>query len=212
MVMAIDRNGIGKGASAGLILADVIEIKLPPSSEYLAVVRATIGVIAGNMSFNYDEVIQLRVAASEVFNLAMEWVSQEAAASASRELALQFIVEGNKLEILVPNQINYTVSLTGDEMVESRALLVLAFSDNGTHLRGEKHEGDGGFGLLVLGINRPHQERSHKCLRTTGIKAKPQRPRLKRPGLLSGKSEPRPVGSTPRKIRSASSWKDSAGK
>ncbi|MCH2510358.1 MAG: hypothetical protein MK109_08930 [Dehalococcoidia bacterium] len=105
-------------------MADVIEIKLPPSSEYLAVVRATIGVIAGNMSFNYDEVIQLRVAASEVFNLAMEWVSQEAAASASRELALQFIVEGNKLEILVPNQINYTVSLTGDEMVESRALLV----------------------------------------------------------------------------------------
>ena len=80
MVMAIDRNGIGKGASAGLILADVIEIKLPPSSEYLAVVRATIGVIAGNMSFNYDEVIQLRVAASEVFSLAMEWISQDAAA------------------------------------------------------------------------------------------------------------------------------------
>ena len=52
--MAIDRNGIGKGASAELILADVIEIQLPPSSEYLAVVRATIGVIAGNMSFNYD--------------------------------------------------------------------------------------------------------------------------------------------------------------
>ncbi len=87
MVMAIDRNGIGKGASSGLILSDVIEIKLPPSSEYLAVVRATIGVIAGNMSFNYDEVIQLRVAASEVFSLAMEWISQDAAASATRELA-----------------------------------------------------------------------------------------------------------------------------
>ena len=75
------------------------------------------------MSFNYDEVIQLRVAASEVFNLAMEWVTQDAAASATRELALQFIVEGNKLEILVPNQISYTVSLTRDEMVESKALL-----------------------------------------------------------------------------------------
>ena len=123
MVMAIDRNGIGKGASSGLILSDVIEIKLPPSSDYLAVVRATIGVIAGNMSFNYDEVIQLRVAASEVFSLAMEWISQDAAASATRELALQFIVEGNKLEILVPNQISYTVSLTGDDMVESKALL-----------------------------------------------------------------------------------------
>ena len=121
--MAIDRNGIGMAYSSGLILSDVVEIKLPPSSEYLAVVRATIGVIAGNMSFNYDEVIQLRVAASEVFNLAMEWVSRDATASAIRELALQFIVEGNKLKILVPSQINYTVSLTGDEMVESRALL-----------------------------------------------------------------------------------------
>ena len=123
MAMAIDRNGIGKGASAELILADVIEIKLPPSSEYLAVVRATIGVIAGNMSFNYDEIIQLRVAASEVFNLAAEWVSQDAAASGTPELALQFVVEGDKLEILVPNQISYTVSLTGDQMIESRALL-----------------------------------------------------------------------------------------
>ncbi|MFB3119630.1 MAG: hypothetical protein ACE1Y2_03785 [Stenotrophomonas maltophilia] len=121
--MAIDRNSIGKGAFAELILADVIEIKLPPSSEYLAVVRATIGVIAGNMSFNYDEIIQLRVAASEVFNLAAEWVSQDASASTTRELALQFVVDGDKLEILVPNQISYTVSLTGDQMIESRALL-----------------------------------------------------------------------------------------
>ena len=121
--MAKDRNGFGNGASAGLILADVIEIKLPPSSKYLAVVRAAIGVIAGNMSFNYDEVIQLRVAASEIFNLAAEWVSQDIAASATGDLALQFVVEGGKLEILVPNQISYAVSLTGDEMAESRALL-----------------------------------------------------------------------------------------
>jgi len=47
-------------------------------------------------------------------------------------------------------------------------------------------------------MNHPHQERSQKCLRTTSIKAKPQSPRLKRPRLSSGKSEPRPVGSTPR--------------
>ena len=121
--MAIEWNGTGTRASAELSLADVIEIKLPPTSEYLAVVRATIGVIAGNMSFNYDEIIQLRVAVSEVFNLAMEWVTKDAASSATRELALQFVVEGDRLEILVPNQINYTVSLTGDQMVETRALL-----------------------------------------------------------------------------------------
>jgi len=39
-------------------------------------------------------------------------------------------------------------------------------------------------------MNHPHQERSQKCLRTTSIKAKPQRPRLKRPRLSSGRSEP----------------------
>lgn len=121
--MALDWNGTGTRASAGVSLADVIEIKLPPAPEYLAVLRATIGVIAGNMSFNYDEIIQLRVAVSEVFNLAMEWVSKDVAPSATRELALQFVVEGDRLEILVPNQISYTVSLTGDQMAESRALL-----------------------------------------------------------------------------------------
>ena len=74
------------------------------------------------MSFNYDEVIQLRVAASEIFNLAAEWIAQDEEPLATRELALQFIVDENKLEILVPNQISYAVSLTGDQMVESRAL------------------------------------------------------------------------------------------
>ncbi len=121
--MAIDWNGTGTSASAGVSLADVIEIKLPPASEYLAVVRAAIGVIAGNMSFNYDEIIQLRVAVSEVFNLAMEWVSNDAATSDNRELALQFVVEMDRLEILVPNQISYAVSMAGEEMIESRALL-----------------------------------------------------------------------------------------
>ena len=123
MGIVIDRNGTGIESLAELSLSDVIEIKLPPTSEYLAVVRATIGVIAGNMSFNYDEVIQLRVAASEIFNLAAEWIAQDEEPLATRELALQFIVDENKLEILVPNQISYAVSLTGDQMVESRALL-----------------------------------------------------------------------------------------
>jgi flavin-dependent dehydrogenase len=34
---------------------------------------------------------------------------------------------------------------------------VLAFSDNGTLLRGEKHEDGGVFGLLVQGANRLHR-------------------------------------------------------
>ena len=37
------------------------------------------------------------------------------------------------------------------------------FSDKGTFLRAEKHEGSGGFGLLVQGVDLLHLERSHKC-------------------------------------------------
>jgi hypothetical protein len=86
------------------------------------------------------------------------------------------------------------------------------FSDNGALLRGEKRDSGGGFGFLVLGMDPPHQEKTQKRLRTTSIEANPQRPRLNRPRLSSGKSETRPVGSTLRKIRSASSWKGSEEK
>ena len=85
------------------------------------------------------------------------------------------------------------------ESSKTTATTVQVFSDDGTLLRGEKHEGGGGFGLLVLGMNHPHQERSQKCLRTTSIKAKPQSPRVKRPRLSSGKSEPHRPGRVPKR-------------
>ena len=44
---------------------DVFELRLPPKSQYVSILRATVGVIAGNMSFNYDEIIQIRTAVSE---------------------------------------------------------------------------------------------------------------------------------------------------
>ena len=46
-------------------------------------------------------------------------------------------------------------------------------SDNGTHLRGEKHEGGGGVGLLVQGVDLLHRERSQKCPRATRVKSSP---------------------------------------
>ena len=51
-----------------------------------------------------------------------------------------------------------------------------AFSDNGTHLRGEKHEDGGGFGLLVQDADLLHLERGRKWPR-----AAPSKPRLQRP-------------------------------
>ena len=47
------------------------------------------------------------------------------------------------------------------------------------------------FGLPVQGIDLPHLERSRKYPKTTPVKPKPQIPRLKRPGLSSGRSATR---------------------
>ncbi len=48
---------------------DLIELHLPPKAEYVPIVRALAGVIAGEMSFTYDEIVQIRVAVSELFEI-----------------------------------------------------------------------------------------------------------------------------------------------
>ena len=35
---------------------DTIELRLPAKADYLPVLRATVGVIAGTMSFDYDKI------------------------------------------------------------------------------------------------------------------------------------------------------------
>ena len=93
---------------------DVIELRLPPNAQYLPVFRATIGVIAGAMSFNYDQIVQLRVAVSEAFDLAIKYVTRVSEVNA---LAVRFTVEPDKLEILIPPPESYVGH--GDSQGES---------------------------------------------------------------------------------------------
>ena len=58
---------------------DVVELRLPLKSEYVNVIRATVGVIAGTLDFTYDEVMQFRVALSEIFELAAHLAEHESA-------------------------------------------------------------------------------------------------------------------------------------
>ncbi len=58
---------------------DVIELRLPLKLDYLNVIRATVGVIAGALDFTYDEVMQFRVALSEIFELASHLAEHEGA-------------------------------------------------------------------------------------------------------------------------------------
>ena len=104
-------------------MADVIEIRLPANSEYLSVLRATVGVLAGSMSFNYDEIIQLRVAVSEAFHIAVRRYALEGADPSSREVTMRFVLQTDRIEILIPNLLDYTVQSASEEEVESQALL-----------------------------------------------------------------------------------------
>ena len=104
-------------------LADVIDVRLPPTPDYLPVLRATVGVLAGIMLFNYDEIIQLRTAVAEAFNLASRWPEQEVASDDTEGVSMRFVVAANTLEILVSNRPGFIGQIDIEREVESCAIL-----------------------------------------------------------------------------------------
>lgn len=110
--------------STGVSLTnDTIELRLPLKSEYLPVLRATTGVVAGVASFDYEEITQLRVAVSEVFDLAIKHVTLAGRISQVDELTVRFSVHPDKIEIAITGPKDYTSYLGRDEGKESLALL-----------------------------------------------------------------------------------------
>ena len=108
---------------AGDLTSDEVRVRLPLKPEYLPVLRATVGVIAGAMNFNYDEIVQLRVAVSEVFELAMSQLTGQKSIPDVKELDVSFLAGLERLEIeMAPStQVEHGIDITGQE--ESRALL-----------------------------------------------------------------------------------------
>lgn len=104
-------------------LTDVIELRLPPRPEYLTLVRAAVSVISGGMSFNYDEIIQLRVAVSEAVQMATQWAIQEEIEATGAQLVVRFTVNPDRLTILltVPEGLPRPITAEPDE--EGLALL-----------------------------------------------------------------------------------------
>ena len=102
---------------------DTIELQLPLISEYLTVLRATTGVVAGVVSFNYDEIMQLRVAVSEVFNLAIKHITRRIGVSEVSEMAIRFLGYPDRIEILMAGPKDYTGYLNKEKGKESLALL-----------------------------------------------------------------------------------------
>ena len=133
----------------GSLPPDVVELRLPTRSDYVSVLRATAGVIAGEMSFSYDEVINLRVAVSEAFMMAVSCVGP---GQGIEELTVRFIIGADSLEVLIPAPRAYTYDLHGEGEVERRGILsgLVDRLELGSGGAGEpivrmlKHKSDGG--------------------------------------------------------------------
>jgi anti-sigma regulatory factor (Ser/Thr protein kinase) len=105
------------------LVNDLIELRLPLKPEYLPVLRATMGVIAGAAAFSYEDIMCLRVAVSEVFDRAIENFRRGERASEVHELAVRFGVQPGKIEVLMACPPGYTGHLDRDEAKESQALV-----------------------------------------------------------------------------------------
>ena len=104
-------------------IKDIIQLRLPPKPEYMPVLRATVGVIAGAMSFTYDEIINLRVAALEAFELASKSLNNRGEAGRPKDLRVSISVGPDRLEIEFPIQPSHAIEPDTEEEKESRALL-----------------------------------------------------------------------------------------
>ena len=102
---------------------DVLELRLPPKLEFLTLVRAMTGVIAGGLSFRYDEIVQLRTAAAEIFELSVRHAEQSPTISAPDNVSMRFTITPDRLEILVITTEDATGTINSWEHAESEALL-----------------------------------------------------------------------------------------
>ena len=102
---------------------DEVEVRLPAKSEYLPVLRATVGVVAGIHSFNYDEIVHLRVAVSEAFELAIGHLIAGERVPGGDIVAVRLALRRDELEILVTGPEALSGGAEGVRGEESRALL-----------------------------------------------------------------------------------------
>ena len=123
---------------SGSLTDHVIHLRLPLKPEYLPVFRATAGVIAGVINFNYDEIMQIRVAVSEVFEQAVRCVTQERPNQEVIELGVKFLVQQDGLELLITipaiggDHISHWVDEEGQAVISSLMDKVELSSDDGT--------------------------------------------------------------------------------
>jgi hypothetical protein len=86
-------------------------------------VRAAVGVISGGMSFNYDEIIQLRVAISEAAQMATQWAIPKDVEATEAQLVVRFTVKPDRLVLHLTVPEGSARAAAGEPDDEGRALL-----------------------------------------------------------------------------------------
>jgi anti-sigma regulatory factor (Ser/Thr protein kinase) len=81
------------------------------------------GVIAGDMLFNYDEIVQLRIAVSEAFDLAVRAAGEIITPVVITEVEVRFIIALDRLEVNIPYPQEGVEQITNEANEESLALL-----------------------------------------------------------------------------------------
>ena len=78
---------------------NVVELRLFLRPEHRVILRGTTALIAGNASFTYDQVMQLRAAASAVFDTALRHASRGQSPAHDLAVTFRFAIGPDQWEI-----------------------------------------------------------------------------------------------------------------
>ena len=104
-------------------LGETVELLLPSKVEYVPVLRAVVGVVAGTLSFNYDEIIAIRVAVSEAFGLVLQHMQRGGRAGDSDGVKTSFVIGDDHLKVMLTAPGSGYEDAESAADVESRAVL-----------------------------------------------------------------------------------------
>ena len=134
------------------LATEIVEVKVPAKSKYLPVLRAAAGVVAGGLALNYDEILELRVAVSEAFDLVIRHIDDDDTLNDVREIVTAFVISPDRLEVLVEDP-GYRPGVVEDSQeTESRVVLesLVDAVEMGAEMRGHR--------VIRLVKRRPAQE------------------------------------------------------
>lgn len=77
----------------------IVILKIPPSPEFVGVVRLTLSGIASRMNFSYDEIEDLKIAVAEACNNAIQHAYANADSRNSVSITIKFTINQKYLEI-----------------------------------------------------------------------------------------------------------------